>query len=95
MLSFAVIVAGVSKGGDREIAKADQLLLGKALLRLRKDAEMTQEEVGAQLGGDATLVSRVETGKRGVRWPTLMRFLRVYEADLYALARAVDESDTS
>jgi len=82
----------VSKSADREIAKADQLLLGKALLRLRKDADMTQEQVGAELGGDATLVSRVETGKRGVRWPTLMRFLRVYGSDLHALADAVQEA---
>ncbi len=56
---------------------------------------MTQEQVAEQLGGDATLVSRIERGKRGVRWHTLQRFLRVLGADLHDLARAVDEAGRS
>jgi hypothetical protein len=40
-------------------------------------------------------VSRIERGKRGVRWHTLQRFLRVLGADLYELARAVDKTRNS
>lgn len=85
-------VPGVSENADPEIAKADQVLLGKALLRLRKDAGMTQEQAAEQMGGDAKRISRIERGQRGVRWPTLTRFLRVYATDVHALARALDEA---
>jgi transcriptional regulator with XRE-family HTH domain len=56
---------------------------------------MTQERVAEELGADATLVSRIERGKRGIRWHTLQRILRVLGADLYQLARAVDSAEKS
>jgi len=80
---------------DSPTAQQDQLLLGRALRELRHKAGMTQEQVAEQLGADATLVSRIERGTRGVRWHTLQRFLRVLGADLHELARAVDSSKNS
>lgn len=77
---------------DPEIERADQRMLGRALRRLRDEAGMTQEQTAEELGADAKLVSRIERGTRGVRWPTLMRFLRVYKTDVHALARALDEA---
>jgi transcriptional regulator with XRE-family HTH domain len=85
----------VTRAADPSVAKQDHLLLGRALRALRHEAGMTQEQVAEQLGGDATLVSRIERGKRGVRWHTLQRFLRVLGADLHDLARAVDEAGRS
>jgi transcriptional regulator with XRE-family HTH domain len=52
---------------------------------------MTQEQVADEMGADATFVSRIERGKRGIRWPTLIRFLRVLEADLHQLADEIDK----
>jgi transcriptional regulator with XRE-family HTH domain len=74
-------------------AAKDQLALGRALAALRHNADMTQEQVADQLGTDATFVSRIERGKRGIRWPTLTRFLRVLEADLHQLANEIDNQD--
>jgi transcriptional regulator with XRE-family HTH domain len=76
---------------DTAIAASDQLTLGRALAALRHKAEMTQEQVADELGADATLVSRIERGKRGIRWPTLIRFLRVLDADLHKLADEIDK----
>jgi transcriptional regulator with XRE-family HTH domain len=71
---------------DSATAAQDQLALGGALRELRRQAGLTQEQVGDRLGTDATFVSRIERGKRGVRWHTLQRFLRVLGADLHQLA---------
>ncbi len=76
---------------DAAIAASDQLTLGRALAALRHKAEMTQEQVADELGADATFVSRIERGKRGIRWPTLIRFLRVLDADLHQLADEIDK----
>lgn len=76
---------------DNAIAASDQLTLGRALAALRHQAEMTQEQVADELGADATFVSRIERGKRGIRWPTLIRFLRVLDADLHQLADEINE----
>jgi transcriptional regulator with XRE-family HTH domain len=54
---------------------------------------LTQGQLGALLGTDATFVSRVERGKRGLRWHTLARFLRALDTDLRQLADAIDHSE--
>jgi transcriptional regulator with XRE-family HTH domain len=79
---------------DATIAASDQLALGRALAALRHAAGMTQEQVADQLGADATFVSRIERGKRGIRWPTLIRFLRVLDANLHQLADEIDKQDS-
>lgn len=79
----------MNQPADNATAARDQLALGGALRELRRQAGLTQEQVGDRLGTDATFVSRIERGKRGVRWPTLLRFLRVLDADLHQLADAV------
>jgi transcriptional regulator with XRE-family HTH domain len=81
----------VGHQADATVAASDQLTLGRALAALRHNAEMTQEQVADELGADATFVSRIERGKRGIRWPTLIRFLRVLEADLHQLADEIDK----
>jgi transcriptional regulator with XRE-family HTH domain len=72
-------------------ATSDQLLLGRALLALRKRAGMTQGEVGALAGTDDTHVSRVERGQFDVRWTTFRRLLDALGADMHQLADALAE----
>jgi len=85
----------VTRPADEPTAEHDHLVLGRALRELRHQAGMTQEQVAEQLGADATLVSRIERGTRGIRWHTLQRILRVLGADLHQLAQAVDSAEKS
>jgi transcriptional regulator with XRE-family HTH domain len=71
-------------------AEQDQVILGQALRELRDRAGITQGELAARMGIDLTYISRVERGKRGVRWHTVLRFLAALDSDLHELADAVD-----
>jgi transcriptional regulator with XRE-family HTH domain len=71
-------------------ATRDQIVLGLALRGLRDRAGLRQDELGARLGIDATYISQVENGRRGVRWHTVMRFLRALGSDLHELAAEYD-----
>ena len=73
-------------------ALRDQVILGRALRELRDRAELTQEQLAERIGIDLTYVSRVERGKRGVRWHTVMRFLRALDVDVHQLADAITEA---
>jgi transcriptional regulator with XRE-family HTH domain len=72
-------------------APSDQLLLGRALLALRKRTGMTQSEVAERAGTDDTHVSRVERGLFDVRWTTFRRLLEALGADMHQLADALLE----
>ncbi len=75
-------------------ATQDQVVLGRALRELRDRAELRQDELGARLGIDATYISQVENGRRGVRWHTVMRFLRALNASLADLTSVIENEDT-
>jgi transcriptional regulator with XRE-family HTH domain len=51
---------------------------------------MTQVQAAEIVGIRSTFVSLIERGERGMRWHTLLAFLRAYGADLRALADALD-----
>jgi transcriptional regulator with XRE-family HTH domain len=74
-------------------APSDQILLGRALLALRKRAGMTQSEVGERAGTDDTHVSRVERGQFDIRWTTFRRLLEALGADMHQLADALVEAE--
>lgn len=78
---------------DDQTRDADLIALGRALRTLRDRAGMTQEQLAALLQMDATYISRIERGRRGVQWLTVQRFLRALGADLHQLADAIDEQD--
>jgi transcriptional regulator with XRE-family HTH domain len=78
---------------DSADAIQDQVILGRALRQLRSRAELTQEQLAERIGIDLTYVSRVERGKRGVRWHTVMRFLRALDADVHQLADAINRAE--
>jgi transcriptional regulator with XRE-family HTH domain len=67
------------------------VILGRALRALRRQAGLTQEELAIRVDVGATYVSQVENGHRGVRWHTLLGFLRALDADLRQLADAIGE----
>jgi transcriptional regulator with XRE-family HTH domain len=73
----------------------DQVVFGRALRVLRLLRGITQEELAARVGTDATYLSQVENGHRGLRWHTVMRFLRALDADLHQLADAMVEAKES
>jgi transcriptional regulator with XRE-family HTH domain len=65
--------------------------LGQALRVLRKRAGLTQVQAAEIIGIRSTFVSLIERGERGMRWHTLLAFLRAYHADLRQLADLLDE----
>lgn len=67
-------MADGSRGTDE--AGRDQLVLGRTLRVLRKRAGMTQQELAAKASTMSNYLSLVENGKRGLRWPMVMRLLR-------------------
>ncbi len=71
---------------DAQHAARDQVILGATLRALRERAALTQEEFGARVGMDATYLSQLENGHRGIRWATVMRLLRALGLDLTDLA---------
>lgn len=71
-------------------ATQDQVALGRALRELRDRAGLRQDELGARLGIDATYISQVENGRRGVRWHTVMRFLRALDVTLGDLVETIE-----
>jgi transcriptional regulator with XRE-family HTH domain len=72
-------------------AERDQIVLGLALRKLRDRAGLTQERLATRIGVDVTYVSQVERGRRGVRWHTVLRFLRALDASLAELVAALGE----
>lgn len=67
--------------------------LGKALRELREQAQLTQEQLAGKVEIGATYVSQVENGHRGIRWHTLLGFLRALDADLRQLGEAIDKQE--
>jgi transcriptional regulator with XRE-family HTH domain len=54
---------------------------------------LTQAELGARTGLDDTYISRLEHGRFGVRWATVIRIMRALDADLHLLADAFNEAE--
>lgn len=79
---------------SERIQDTDLIVLGRALRALRDQAGITQEQLAALLGMDATYISRIERGRRGVQWRTVQRFLLALDADLHQLADAMAEVET-
>jgi transcriptional regulator with XRE-family HTH domain len=59
------------------------------------DARRLVVRLPDRLGIDPTYVSRIERGKRGARWYTVMRFLRALDMKLSDLTAEVEKRDSS
>jgi transcriptional regulator with XRE-family HTH domain len=57
---------------------------------LRRKHNMTQVEAAQRVGIRSEFVSEVERGNRGLRWHTLLAFLRVYGSSLAELAHEIE-----
>jgi transcriptional regulator with XRE-family HTH domain len=67
----------------------DYTAVGEALRVLRRRAGLTQAQAADQVGVRNTYISQVERGSKGVSVRTMLKLLRVYSADLQALADEV------
>ena len=72
-------------------AAGEYAALGRALRGLRHEAGLTQVQAAEIVGIRSTFVSLIERGERGMRWHTLLAFLRAYGADLHRLAEVLGE----
>lgn len=72
---------------------AEYAALGRALRELRHRAGLTQVQAAELIGIRSTFVSLIERGQRGMRWHTLLAFLRAYDTNLRALADALDRAN--
>jgi len=63
--------------------------LGRALRELRKQAGLTQKELGSKANADDTYISQVETGLRDIRWSTVTRLLIALDLTLADLTAAI------
>ncbi|HTU78343.1 MAG TPA: helix-turn-helix transcriptional regulator [Solirubrobacteraceae bacterium] len=79
------------KANTVSTSATDLAVLGQALRVLRERAGTTQARLAAVLQMDPTYVSRIEHGRRGVQWLTVLRFLRALDVDLHQLADAMTE----
>jgi transcriptional regulator with XRE-family HTH domain len=71
----------------------DLKTLGRALAELRKSAGVTQVQASEQVGIRSRFISEVECGNRGMRWPTLLKVLDVYGANLHDLADSLKRAE--
>ena len=67
-----------------------QRALGKAFRELRKQAGVTQKELGARARAPDTYISQVETGQRDIRWSTVTRLLVALDMTVADLAAAIE-----
>jgi transcriptional regulator with XRE-family HTH domain len=67
-----------------------QRALGKALRELRKQAGVTQKELGSRASAADTYISQVETGQRDIRWSTVTRLLIALDLTVADLTAAIE-----
>jgi transcriptional regulator with XRE-family HTH domain len=71
----------------------DYANLGRALRMLRRRVGLSQAQAGEAVGVGNKHLSAVETGHRGISWPTLCALLRAYGATLADLAAEIERSE--
>ncbi len=72
----------------------DYAELGRALAALRRKAGVTQAQAGASIEVSSKHLSAVETGNRGISWPSIVALLRAYRATLRDLAEVMERGQS-
>jgi transcriptional regulator with XRE-family HTH domain len=72
----------------------DYAELGRALAALRHKAGLTQAQAGASIEVSSKHLSAVETGNRGISWPSVMALLRTYRVTLRDLAEVIERGQS-
>jgi DNA-binding XRE family transcriptional regulator len=87
----AVLAAKYGVRGTPERAKFDEeayaFYTSRVLLDARKEAKLTQQELGKRIGADKSYISRIE---KGVTVPSVATFYRIVSA----LGRSVELSQS-
>jgi transcriptional regulator with XRE-family HTH domain len=81
------------KRNDEMTPEQDQLILGRALRALRKQAGITQEQLAERLGVDPTFAGRLERGQRGAHWRTIRRILAALDMGVSDFAAEIDAAE--
>jgi transcriptional regulator with XRE-family HTH domain len=70
-----------------------QPALGRAIRRLRKDRQLSQEELGFAAEIHPTWISHIESGRANPAWGTVRRIARVFDVPLSELVLLAEEED--
>jgi len=73
-----------------------QPALGQAIRRLRKERELSQEELGHRAEIHPTWISHIESGRANPAWGTVRRIARVFEvrlSEVVLLAESIADDD--
>jgi transcriptional regulator with XRE-family HTH domain len=73
-----------------------QPALGRAIRRLRKERDLSQEELGHLAEIHPTWISHIESGRTNPAWGTVQRIATVFEvrlSELVLLAERIAEED--
>jgi len=76
---------------DRPDPIAAKKHLGRALVALRDELGVTQEDLAWRIQMDVRYLRRIEKGGRSVGWYTVLRFLAGLNATFGQLARHLDQ----
>lgn len=68
-------------------------MVGRALRTLRLRANLKQEELASRGATNATYISLIENGHRGLRWHTIMRLVRAMNMTAADLGAEVTEQE--
>jgi transcriptional regulator with XRE-family HTH domain len=63
------------------------------LIEARKEAGMTQAELGKRLGQRQTVISKIEQGERRLDMAEFIAFCRAINVDARQLLHAIDEQE--
>ena len=77
----------------KEVAKMDQVKIGKFLAELRKEKEMTQEQLAEKLNVARRTISRWETGNNMPDIDMLIEISDLYEVDLREILNGERKSE--
>lgn len=73
-----------------------QPALGQAIRRLRKERELSQEELGHRAEIHPTWISHIESGRANPAWGTVRRIAAVFEvrlSEVVLVAESIAEDD--
>jgi transcriptional regulator with XRE-family HTH domain len=73
-----------------------QPALGQAIRRLRKERQLSQEELGHRAEIHPTWISHIESGRTNPAWGTVRRIAKVFEvrlSEVVLLAESLGEGD--
>lgn len=76
-----------------KISKQQQARLSKVLIRARQEANLTQDQLTAQLGAADAFINKIENGKRSVGFFEFYTIVKAMDQDPIKLAREIWEGD--